>query len=161
MNAEGEVTHVDKQTFSICALAMLEGNIDSVIANLLGQVEAYVRNGSNWVVDDVQYFDLRFTKFHSAPHVRGHGAFPLPQRLAQKHAVVNVDNQGGSDCFKYAILSVLHYNEIDRDRQSKIKYQPWENELNFDGITFPMTAVQLDCFHRHNPTIIVNIPMAR
>ena len=97
VNAEGEVTHVDKQTFSICALAMLEGNIDSVIANLLGQVEAYVRNGSNWVVDDVHYFDLRFIKFHSAPHFRGHGAFPLPQRLAQKQAVVNVDKHGGSD----------------------------------------------------------------
>ena len=104
VNAEGEVTHCEKQIFSLSALTMTEGDIDSVVADLLRKVEAYVRNGSNWIIDDVDYFDLRITKFYSAPNVRGHGVFPLPQRLAQKQAVVNVDNQGGSACFKCAIL---------------------------------------------------------
>ena len=157
VNGAGETTHEDKPIFSARALSLIESDIDDVVANLLSKVEAFIRNGSNWVVDDVLYFDLRITKFHSAPNVRGHGAFPLPQRLAQKHAVVNVDNLGAADCFKYAILSVLHYDDVPIHRQRKAKYQPWENELHLDGITWPMTAIQLDRFHRQNPTLMVNI----
>ena len=157
VDAEGNVTISDKQTFALCALAMTENDIDRVVSGLLQQVEAYVRNGSNWVIDDVDYFDLRITKFHSAPHVRGHGIFPLSQRLTRKQAVINVDNLGGRDCFKYAVLSVLHSNEIERNRQRKSMYQAWENELDFGGIQWPMTAAQLDRFHRQNPTIMVNV----
>ena len=67
----------------------------------------------------------------------GEGSFVLPPALKKKKALINVDATG--DCFKYAVLSILHYHDVDsphhRDRVSQ--YAQWEHELDFTGIDNP------------------------
>jgi len=64
--------------------------------------------------------------------------------------VKNEDNQ----CFKWAVLSALHPAEIHSDRLSK--YHQYKDELNFQGLTFPMTLNQISKFEELNE-ISINI----
>ena len=72
-------------------------------------------------------------KVSMCENVVGRGKFTLPKDLAKRTAVVNVNCERA--CFKYAVLSVLHYNDFRKQyRQRVSKYAAWENKLNFDGL---------------------------
>ena len=72
-----------------------------------------------------------YVKFIIRDNTGGQGVFTLPPRLAKKRqAIVNVD--ATSECFKYALLSVLHYDDVsDQQRQNIDSYREWEGELDF------------------------------
>ena len=87
------------------------------------------KDGSEWQFDDVDYVLFATNLSFS---FSGRGGFQLPSALAKKHAVINVDCDFA--CFKYALLSVLHFNDVPRNRQRLSKYQKWEGELKFEGV---------------------------
>ena len=83
---------------------------------------------------------LEFVGFNSAKakvtllqDFSGEAFFTLPKALKSKTAVINVDT--ASHCFKYAVLSILHYHDLrsasHRDRVTQ--YAEWEQELDFEG----------------------------
>ncbi|GBC36426.2 hypothetical protein RIR_jg28701.t1 [Rhizophagus irregularis DAOM 181602=DAOM 197198] len=84
------------------------------------------------------------------------GHIPLPKDLATKKGVVNPANDDDK-CFQWAILAALHPVEKNTERISK--YKENVNELNFEGIEFPVQAdeVILRRFKRQNPTIALCI----
>ena len=58
----------------------------------------------------------------------GRDHFTLPSKLKATNAVINVDAEG--ECFKYALLSILHYNDLRKhQRPRKNSYRQWEGEL--------------------------------
>ena len=65
--------------------------------------------------------------------IDGQGVFTLPPELAKKRqAIVNVNTTG--ECFKYALLSVLHYNDVEHQQRSNSdSYGEWVGELDFDN----------------------------
>jgi len=81
---------------------------DSAIGFIMQDIEVFIQNGSNWIVESVQSFDLRVVKYFSAPNKRGHSFVDLPPRLKAKKAVINVDNASEHNCFMFAILSRVH-----------------------------------------------------
>ena len=92
-------------------------------------LEKFTTGGSAWVVEGVDHV---LFKINLSSNYHGRGTFKLPNDLLKRHAVINVDCSAA--CFKYAILSILHYNEIKRDRSRKYQYRKWEDELNFEGV---------------------------
>ena len=59
--------------------------------------------------------------------------FVLPPQIAKTRSIVNVDV--ASECFKYALLSVLHYNDVSRGmRNQPQRYRAWERELDFGDL---------------------------
>lgn len=69
-----------------------------------------------------------------------------------KKAVINVRK-----CFLYSVLSVLHYDDINTNRNEVCKYQPFMKFVNIEDIKFPFTVGQLQKFHVKNPTIAINL----
>ena len=94
-------------------------------------IETMNRNSSNIVFDSIERV---YVKFVLSDNVNGQGVFTLPPKLAKKRQViVNVNTT--SECFKYALLSILHYNDVpSQQRQNKDSYQEWAEELNFGDI---------------------------
>ena len=84
------------------------------------------RQDSDFVFDGV---DCLFIKFSLSPNTNAQAYFELPTVLRNKQAVINVDSPEA--CFKYALLSVLHYKDMHQHRQRTSKYETWEDELNF------------------------------
>ena len=64
-------------------------------------------------------------------------SFPLPNEVSVKKAVVNPDNKDNK-CFMDVILMAKHPPENHPERISQ--YRQYENELNFNGIEFPVQA---------------------
>ena len=79
----------------------------------------------------------------------GRGSFKLPKTLFNKKAVINVDCE--SQCFKYAVLSILHYQDIQQNHHRTSNYREWENELNFEGCNVDdMKLTDIETFEKLN-----------
>ena len=77
---------------------------------------------------DGQAIQVEFSKY--VP-LRGAKHIQLPPYIANKKAIINVQNQD-TRCFEYAVLSALHPQEKHADRPSK--YAAWLGELDFTNI---------------------------
>ena len=130
--------------------------LDESLAQILRQIEEFIQNGSNWIIDTVIYFDLRIVRYHSIPQRRGRCHIPLPPRLRAKKAVVNVENPG-KDCFLYAVLSILHYNDVVNNRNRCGPYNKWIDELNFGKLSFPIRACDIPKLEKLNPGLFINL----
>ena len=87
-------------------------------------------------------------------HVGNGGCFKLSKALLDKKAVINVDCQ--KQCFKYAILSILHYDEIDDHRHRTSKYKQWIDELKFGDIDIDkMKFKDIEKFEKLNKIKVV------
>ena len=121
---------------------------ESHIARCSYTLDKYMNvEGSEWLIEGLNFVTL---KVSLSENLCGRGAFQLPQTLKLKQAVVNVECE--SACFKYAVLSVLHYHDISRDRQRVSKYAAWEDELKFDGLNVDAMDIRRDVpkFERMN-----------
>ena len=84
--------------------------------------------------------------------------FKLPAELSAKKALVNVQGIRQEESFKYAVLAVLHYNDVDpKNRGRATKYVPYLNELNWSDIDFPFHLNQLEKFEKNNPTLAITV----
>ena len=96
--------------------------IASCAADLIGDVNEWVERHATYLVSNLNKFNERDSglvfdgiekvdiKINLLENLQGSGCFTLPKALADKKAVINVECQ--SQCFKYAVLSILHYNDI-------------------------------------------------
>lgn len=76
-----------------------------------------------------------------------------PKFIQNKRAIKNVKNHNEM-CFKWAILSAIHTPEA-QNPQELYHYYQYCNELNFDGINFPVHVNQIDKFTQQNRFIIL------
>lgn len=156
--ATGEITRREDIYFSTYADHVSnEHFIDNMQSDLLRKIDIFIQNGSNWIVVTVIFFDLRITKYFSIPYRRGNCYTPSPLQLKRKRAVVNVNNGNANNCFLYAVLSILHYNDITRDRHRSSKYSQWIDELNFGDLSFPIRARDIPKFEKLNPGLYINL----
>ena len=88
------------------------------VSGLTSAVEKFCNRDSDLVFDGVEFADLKITLLESHS---GEGSIKLPPALVKKHAVINVDCP--SNCFKYAILCILHYTDVKEHRQRISQYK--------------------------------------
>lgn len=95
---------------------------------IINALETMNHNSSNLTFDCIERVYLKLTM---SDNINGQGVFALPPKLAQKKgAIVNVNSQ--SKCFKYALLSILHFNDVKfNQRMNQDSYKEWEDELDF------------------------------
>ena len=100
-----------------------------------------IEDSSAWQYEDV---DFVIFKFSLSLNYGGRGTFKLPETLKKLQAVVNVDCD--TQCFKYAVLSMLHYNDLSRHRhRSRVsEYSRWENDLKFDDVNVDEIKISTD-----------------
>lgn len=91
-------------------------------------VDKFNEKDSDLIFDGVESATIKITLLEN---YGGRGSFKLPSVLKNKMAVINVDCE--SQCFKYAVLSILHYEDIRKNRFRISQYKQWDHELNFEG----------------------------
>ena len=104
--------------------------------------------GSGWIFQRVSTLQIHLAKYKP---LKGSSYFELPEKLALKKAIVNVKNED-QQCFKWAVLSALF--TVSKDAQRLSKYTAHESELNWDGLTFPVTLQQIPKFEKRNKVSI-------
>src|SRR5277367_5088380 len=74
--------------------------------NIIARVDDYCKEGSGWTICRILSFKLCLYRFNI--NSGGYGAIVLPPALVSKHCVINI---ASDNCFKWAVLSALHYKE--------------------------------------------------
>ena len=93
--------------------------------------------------------------FHRLNLTRGSSYVPLPDWLAKKKAIRNPKNLD-LECFKWAVIAAMRWEEIDRDHQRISKLRRYEDDLNWIGIKFPVSFRDIKRFESRNE-ITINI----
>ena len=108
--------------------------------------------GSVWRLYSIIKLELHTTRYNP---LRGETWIPLPKELANKKAIINMQNKDNK-CFLWCVLRALNPkdNHPERvDKELKLK----ENTLNMDGIEYPVSLKDIDKFEKQNPTISITV----
>ncbi|GFV34675.1 uncharacterized protein TNCV_1449791 [Trichonephila clavipes] len=106
---------------------------NEVVDKLKREMEEFEARGSGWRLIEIKYLELRINKYNP---LRGSFYIDLPKTIKVKKVVINVKSLDDNKCFMWAILSALQPADDHVDKISK--YKPYESELNFEGIVFPV-----------------------
>ena len=88
--------------------------------------------------------------------LKGASYIPLPKRVRDKKAVLNIQNQD-QKCFVWSVLAALHPVHR-RDQPHRVRhYLRYEHEFNVQGIEFPVKIGHIPKFERQNPEVSVNV----
>ncbi len=90
---------------------------------------------------------IKAVLFHTSKYnvLRGTGYVDLPKKIKNKKCCINIKNNDNK-CFQWSILSAMFPKEHNSDRVNK--YFPHKNELNFDGINFPVAESHIPKFKK-------------
>ena len=119
---------------------------------VLEAMATFQRDGSNWTFKSIICLEIHTVVYEP---LKGNSYIPLPPKLAQKKAIINMKNEDDK-CFTWSVLRALnpreeHAERIDKDLNKK------EDSLNMTGIVYPVQLNAIDKFERQNPTISINV----
>ena len=120
--------------------------VNEMIAHMKQQIENPALSNSRFVFDKVLHMDVNF---HRLNLTRGSSYLPLPDWLALKKAIINPKN-AGRECFKWAVIVALRWEEIDRDPQRISKLKKFDADFNWSGIEFPVSFREIKGFEFRN-----------
>ena len=150
----GEYIEVEP-TFLSKNKANLEGAnafkiFDEMVEEVMVNMANYQKEGSNLQFEKVIELVVPFARYEP---LRGSSFMPLPAKLKNKKAIVNMKNED-SECFKWCVTRSL--NQVDKNSERITKELRKQSEkLNWKGIEFPMPLQQIDNFERRNPGIAI------
>ena len=152
-----ESTQILNSHFNSETVENLEGTDESVVYdNFIQTVEERIQNfnqrGSNWRFERVLSLDVHFTDFIP---LRGSTFIPLPQKIADRKAIINMKNDD-NQCFKWSITRAQNPLEKNSERITK-ELKEQSERLDWSGLKFPVKLDQIVIFEKTNPQITVNV----
>ena len=138
--------------YTILSQHDIENAIEEAHRNIDAQMDKWTREGSGWVVTRVLCLYVNIAKYQP---LTGSSYMELPKYLQTKKAIVNVRNNDNK-CLEWALLSALHPVEHGSHPDRVSKYKPYENELNFAGVGFPITLKDIPNVEKQN-NLAINV----
>ena len=130
----------------------LDQIVDGMIANMKFQIKKPVLLNSRFVFDEVLYLDV---DFHQLNLTRGSSYLPLPDFIARRKAV-NKPQNGDEECFKWAIITVDKWMDIDSYPERVSNLREFADNYDWSGLEFPVWLKQIGKFEAKN-NISVNV----
>ena len=131
-------TYFNSKTYDLlygASYTEIKQTMDGLPNNVNKFVEDFEGAGSGWTLFFIQHVELKIYDFDV---IKGGNYIPLPSKIEKKHACINVENID-EYCFKWAILSALHHKDISDHHERVTKYCQYANELNEDGLVYPVS----------------------
>ena len=125
---------------------------NTMVDRVLEAMATFQRDGSNWTFKSIICLEIHTVVYEP---LKGNSYIPLPPKLAQKKAIINMKNEDNK-CFTWSVLRALNPRERDNERIDK-GLKKKEDSLNMTGIAYPVQLNALDKFERQNPTISINV----
>ena len=137
--------HFRSKTYATLNIANLEDQeLNESFQKMFESFEKYIRDSSGWLINKVIHLIVHTIKF---THLTGSSFMELPKDL--RRFIRNLDNK----CFLWSCLAAIH--ELDSPLVSD--YEKFENELNMQGIDYPVTINKINKFENQNLNISVNV----
>ena len=101
--------------------------------------------------------DLLEYHLHKISLNRGSSYIDSSEWIKNKGVTLNPKNTKDNNCFQYAIIAALNYQNIDRHPERISKLKPFINNFNWKDIEFPSHSKDWRKFECNNKTIALNI----
>ena len=122
----------------------LKDQLAEAYQKIYASFEAFMREGSGWCLESIVELSINVAKY--AP-LAGNSYIPTPKELADKKAIVNVQNDDDL-CLKWATLSALFPQEVNPYRKNH--YTPHARKISMTGIDTPTPLNQILKFEKIN-----------
>ena len=126
-----------------------DDKLDQVFKQLDVRNENFIREKSGLRLLKVGYIQINIAHYNPL----GKSWKPLPPFLRGKQAIMNVQNRDNK-CFLWAVLSALH--PVKKHVERVQSYKNFQNELNTDGLSFPIAKSDIWKFESQN-NISINV----
>ena len=101
--------------------------------------------------------DLLEYHLHKISLNRGSSYIESPEWIQNKGVTINPKNTKDNNCFQYAIIAALNYQNISHHPERISKLKPFINNYNWKDIEFPSHSKDWRKFECNNKTIALNI----
>ena len=126
--------------------------VTAMIEHMAQQIENPALRNSKFVFDRVLHMCI---EFHRLNLTRGSSYIPLPDWLMKKKAIINPRNSD-MECFKWAIIAAMKWEEVGNNPERVSKLKKYENEFGWSDLEFPVSFRDINKFESRNE-IGVNI----
>ena len=131
---------------------ILTTSLNKFIDEVKGEIEAWSERGSGWIMDKILEAFLNVVQYQP---MRGGSYIPLPTKLKNKKAALNIQNRD-NECIRWALRAALFPAPRGRNPIKPSSY-PTKDGLNFTGIDFPTPVSQIDRLERQNQNLAINV----
>ena len=121
---------------------------DMMVERILEKIATFLATKSDVRFHSVIKFELHTVSYKP---LRGETWIPLPKELADKKAIINMQNKDNK-CFLWCVLRALNRKGGHPERLDK-KLMGKENTLNMERIDYPV----INKFEKQNPTISITV----
>ncbi|VEN55338.1 unnamed protein product [Callosobruchus maculatus] len=125
---------------------------DALVTVISDKSKGFAERESGWVLEKILYLEVNISKYNP---LRASSYIPLPKEIANKKAVVNMNNQDEC-CFAWSIVAALF---SPQGRVTDTKSYPHYSTipfLNFSTIDFPVSLKAIPQWEQVN-TISLNV----
>ena len=119
---------------------------------ILEGIAKYNKGGSNFIFKQILSLEIHTVQYEP---LGGSSYIELPESLANKNATVNPKNTDNK-CFMWSVTRALNMTDKHPERIDS-KLIKASEELNWDGITFPVDLKQIDRFEKQNDSLSINV----
>ena len=125
--------------------------VEEMIREMIEAMENYNKRGSNWIFKKVIRLDVNFVRWKP---LGGSAWIPLPEKLAQKKAIINMKNQDDF-CFKWCVTRAANMVENHPERITEDLRKQAE-KFDWTDCRFPMPLEKIKFFEKRN-NLSVNV----
>ena len=131
--------------------------VEEMIQEMIEAMENYNKRGSNWIFKKVIRLDVNFVRWNplGGKPLRGSAWIPLPVKLANKKAVINMKNTEDEMCFKWCIARAANMVAKHPERITP-KLRDQAEKFDWRDCKFPMALDKIKFFEKRND-ISVNV----
>ena len=128
----------------------IEHELNMSRQEILNLIDKWVSEGSGWVIDRINYINITtYTPLHGSSYIE------LPTELKNpKKGLINIKNKDDK-CFRWCHIRHLNPQEKNPQRINKVDKE-MINELNYDGIVFPVSQKHYNKVEKQN-NIRINV----
>ena len=125
---------------------------NTMVERILEKIATFLATKSDVRLHSIVKFELHTVSYKP---LRGETYIPLPKELADKKAIINIQNKDNK-CFLWCVLRALNPDKNNPQRLDKKRIGK-ESTLNMEGIDDPVSLKDLNKFEKQNPTISITV----
>ena len=130
----------------------IEHELNMSRQNILNMIDKWVSEGSGWVIDRIESHYINVTTYTP---LHGSSYIELPTELKNpKKGLINIKNKD-DECFRWCHIRRLN-PQTEHPERIKKEDKKMVNELNYDGIDFPLSQKHYNKVEKQN-NIRINV----
>ena len=127
----------------LCHEVDLDDQLNDAVESLTQKVDSFQAQGSGWRVVNVHNLKISYV---ACDPLAASSYIATPKDILNKKAVLNIKNMRDDFCFLYCISAHIHPVDLKDKVNDPKKYRAYFQELNYEGLNFPLAIHDIPKF---------------